>query len=106
MRMLITTIPSEPVMSHDVLVVGAGFAGSVCARRIAEDHGLRVLVVDRRLHVAGAAHDALDQSGVLRHSYGAHVLHTRQATSSSTTCRGSPAGAGMPITPPRSPTAS
>jgi UDP-galactopyranose mutase len=64
---------SDPV---DVLVVGAGFAGAVCARRMAEDHGLRVLVIDRRPHVAGNAHDASDEHGVLIHTYGPHIFHT------------------------------
>jgi UDP-galactopyranose mutase len=59
-----------------VLVVGAGFAGAVCARRIAEDYGLRVLVIDRRPHVAGNAHDAPDEHGVLIHTYGPHIFHT------------------------------
>jgi UDP-galactopyranose mutase len=60
----------------DVLVVGAGFAGAVCARRMAEDYGLRVLVIDRRPHVAGNAHDAPDEHGVLIHTYGPHIFHT------------------------------
>ena len=60
----------------DVLVVGAGFAGSVCARVMAEDYGLRVLVIDRRPHVAGNAHDAPDEHGVLIHTYGPHIFHT------------------------------
>ncbi len=59
-----------------MLVVGAGFAGAVCARRMAEDYGLRVLVIDRRPHVAGNAHDAPDEHGVLIHTYGPHIFHT------------------------------
>ena len=62
--------------SLDALVVGAGFAGSVCARRMAEDYGHRVLVIDRRPHVAGNAHDAPDEHGVLIHTYGPHIFHT------------------------------
>ena len=65
--------------AFDALVVGAGFAGSVCARRMAEDFGLRVLVIDRRPHVAGNAHDALDEHGVLIHTYGPHIFHTNAA---------------------------
>lgn len=60
----------------DVLVVGAGFAGVVCARRLAEDFGQRVVVIDRREHVAGNAHDAPDEHGVLVHTYGPHIFHT------------------------------
>jgi UDP-galactopyranose mutase len=59
----------------DCLVVGAGFAGSVVARELA-DAGLRVHVADRRLHVAGNAFDDLDASGVLIHHYGPHIFHT------------------------------
>jgi UDP-galactopyranose mutase len=62
--------------SFDVLVVGAGFAGAVSARRMAEELGLRVLVVDRRPHIGGNAHDALDAHGVLCHTYGPHIFHT------------------------------
>lgn len=60
----------------DVLVVGAGFAGSVFARLAAEELALRVLVIDRRPHIAGNAHDALDAHGILCHSYGPHIFHT------------------------------
>jgi len=60
----------------DVLVVGAGFAGAVCARRMAEEFGLGVLLIDRRPHIGGNAHDALDEHGILCHSYGAHIFHT------------------------------
>ncbi len=66
----------SPDSRVDVLVVGAGFAGAVCARRMAEDYGLRVLVIDRRPHVAGNAHDAPDEHGVLIHTYGPHIFHT------------------------------
>jgi UDP-galactopyranose mutase len=65
--------------SFDVVVVGAGFAGAVCARRMAEDYGQRVLVIDRRPHVAGNAHDAPDEHGVLIHTYGPHIFHTNAA---------------------------
>ena len=61
---------------YDVIVVGAGFAGSVSARLLAEDHGLRVLVIDRRPHIAGNAYDTLDEHGVLCHQYGPHIFHT------------------------------
>ena len=65
--------------TFDVLVVGGGFAGAVCARRMAEEHELRVLVIDRRPHVGGNAHDALDEHGVLIHTYGPHIFHTNAA---------------------------
>ncbi len=59
-----------------MIVVGAGFAGTVCARRMAEEHGLHVLVIDQRPHIAGNAHDSVDEHGVLCHSYGPHIFHT------------------------------
>jgi UDP-galactopyranose mutase len=64
---------------YDVLIVGAGFAGSVMAERLASESGKRVLVVDRRPHVAGNAFDHLDDAGVLIHQYGPHIFHTNSA---------------------------
>jgi UDP-galactopyranose mutase len=61
---------------YDYLVVGAGFAGSVVAERLAQVAGKRVLVVDRRPHVAGNAFDRLDAAGLLIHEYGPHIFHT------------------------------
>jgi UDP-galactopyranose mutase len=63
----------------DWLVVGAGFAGSVLAERIASQRKETVLVVDRRDHIAGNAHDHLDAAGVLVHRYGPHIFHTNSA---------------------------
>jgi UDP-galactopyranose mutase len=60
----------------DYLVVGAGFAGSVVAERLASQHGARVLVVDRRDHIGGNAYDHYDDAGVLVHRYGPHIFHT------------------------------
>jgi UDP-galactopyranose mutase len=61
---------------YDVLVVGAGFAGAVMAERLARDGGKRVLLVDRRSHIAGNAFDRLDDAGILMHQYGPHIFHT------------------------------
>lgn len=61
---------------YDVVVVGAGFAGSVMAERLAEDGDLNVLVIDRRAHVAGNAFDEHDAQGILIHRYGPHIFHT------------------------------
>ncbi len=60
----------------DALVIGAGFAGAVCARELAERGGKRVLVLERRSHVGGNAYDCLDTAGVLIHQYGPHIFHT------------------------------
>ena len=61
---------------YDYLVVGAGFAGSVLAERLAEDSGRSVLVVDRRGHIAGNAYDHVDSAGILIHAYGPHYFRT------------------------------
>ena len=63
-------------MLYDYLVVGAGFAGSVVAERLASQLGKKVLVIDRRPHVAGNAYDHPDAAGVLVHKYGPHIFHT------------------------------
>lgn len=59
-----------------ILVVGAGFAGSVMARELA-DAGRRVHVIDRRRHIGGNAFDELDAHGILVHRYGPHIFHTQ-----------------------------
>jgi UDP-galactopyranose mutase len=61
---------------YDYLVVGAGFAGSVIAERLASQHGARVLLIDRRPHVGGNAYDEKDEAGILYHKYGPHIFHT------------------------------
>jgi UDP-galactopyranose mutase len=65
--------------AFDWLVVGAGFAGSVMAERLASRAGQRVLVVDRRNHVGGNAYDHYDDAGILVHKYGPHIFHTNCA---------------------------
>jgi UDP-galactopyranose mutase len=62
----------------DALVVGAGYAGSVTARELA-DAGWRVQVIDKRPHIAGNAYDEADAYGVLVHRYGPHIFHTNGA---------------------------
>ena len=69
-------VPGSPLTGrYDYLVVGAGFAGAVCAERLATA-GRRVLVVDRRPHIGGNAYDEHDPSGILVHRYGPHIFHT------------------------------
>lgn len=60
---------------YDILVAGAGYAGAVSARALAEK-GKKVLVLERRDHTGGNAYDCLDKSGVLIHRYGPHIFHT------------------------------
>jgi UDP-galactopyranose mutase len=59
----------------DYLVVGAGFAGSVLAERLAST-GKKVLIMDKRPHIGGNAYDHYDDAGVLVHKYGPHIFHT------------------------------
>lgn len=61
---------------YDVIVIGAGYAGATCARRLAETCGSRVAVLERRNHIAGNAYDCLDAAGILIHKYGPHIYHT------------------------------
>ena len=60
----------------DYLVVGAGFAGSTIAERLASHAGKSVLICDKRPHIAGNAYDHHDEAGVLVHKYGPHIFHT------------------------------
>ena len=62
-------------MAAQVLIVGAGFAGCVTARELA-DAGHTVLVIDKRSHIGGNAFDEADAHGVLVHRYGPHIFHT------------------------------
>lgn len=62
--------------AYDVMVVGAGYAGSVVARRMAETCNSKVAIIERRGHIAGNAYDRIDEAGVLIHEYGPHIYHT------------------------------
>ena len=59
----------------DVVIIGAGLAGSVLAERLAKS-GKKVLVIERRKHIAGNCYDEVDLSGILIHKYGPHLFHT------------------------------
>ncbi len=61
---------------YDYLIVGAGFAGSVMAERLASQQNKKVLVVEKRHHIAGNAFDEYDEHGILVHRYGPHIFHT------------------------------
>jgi UDP-galactopyranose mutase len=62
-------------MKTDIVIVGAGFAGAVSARVLAEA-GMQVIVIEKRAHISGNAHDMYDKDGVLIHPYGPHIFHT------------------------------
>lgn len=66
---------SLPAHRYDWVIVGAGFAGAVLAERLAS-HGQRVLIIDKRPHIAGNAFDRHDAAGLLVHQYGPHIFHT------------------------------
>jgi UDP-galactopyranose mutase len=59
----------------DYLIVGAGFAGSVLAERLAST-GKKVLICDKRAHIGGNAYDHYNDAGILVHKYGPHIFHT------------------------------
>jgi UDP-galactopyranose mutase len=60
----------------DYMIVGAGFAGSVLAERLAAGSDKKVVVVDKRPHIGGNAYDCHDENGLLIHKYGPHIFHT------------------------------
>lgn len=60
---------------YDVIVVGAGTAGCVVARELAEKNQ-KVLMIEKKNHIAGNCYDAKDEYGVLIHVYGPHIFHT------------------------------
>ncbi|MEV4608870.1 UDP-galactopyranose mutase [Neorhizobium sp. LMR1-1-1.1] len=61
---------------YDYLIVGAGFAGSVLAERLADGSNKKILVCDKRPHIGGNAYDHYDEAGILVHKYGPHIFHT------------------------------
>lgn len=63
----------------DYLIVGAGFAGSVLAERLANGSGKKVLICDKRPHIGGNAFDHYNDVGILVHKYGPHIFHTNSS---------------------------
>jgi len=58
---------------YDFLIVGCGFAGAVLAERLATE-GKKVLIVDKRDHIAGNAYDYYNEDGIMIHKYGPHIF--------------------------------
>jgi UDP-galactopyranose mutase len=60
----------------DYLIVGAGLAGGVLAERLASKANKKVLLIDKRNHIAGNTYDYYNNEGILVHKYGPHIFHT------------------------------
>jgi UDP-galactopyranose mutase len=63
----------------DYIIVGAGFAGSVLAERLASIGDKKILIIDKRNHIGGNAYDYYNTDGILVHKYGPHIFHTNSA---------------------------
>ena len=61
-------------MKYDILIVGAGLYGAVCAHELSA-RGKHCLVIDRRGHIAGNIYTE-EMAGINVHKYGAHIFHT------------------------------
>lgn len=64
----------------DIIIVGAGLSGCVIAEQAANKLGLKVLMIDRRKHIAGNCYDKYMENGVLVHQYGLHYFRTNNPT--------------------------
>ena len=62
----------------DYVIVGAGFAGSVMAERISTQLNKKVLIIEKRNHIAGNCFDFKDENNILIHKYGPHLFHTEK----------------------------
>jgi len=62
-------------MEHDVIIVGAGFAGATIAN-ILSKNGYKVKIYDKRNHIGGNAYDYFDEDKIIIHKYGPHIFHT------------------------------
>ena len=64
------------IEKFDIVVVGAGFAGAVAARQLSQLGSKKVLIIEKRNHIAGNMYDEFDDAGILVHRYGPHIFHT------------------------------
>ena len=63
-------------MENTNLVVGTGFSGAVIANLIANKLDEKVLIIDKKNHIAGNCYDYRDKNGIMIHQYGSHIFHT------------------------------
>lgn len=63
-------------MIFEYVIIGAGYAGSVLAERIASQMGKKVLLIEKRNHIGGNCYDMKDDNNILIHKYGPHIFHT------------------------------
>jgi UDP-galactopyranose mutase len=61
----------------DIVIIGAGISGAVLAERYAKI-GKKVLIIEKRDHIAGNCYDYIDENGILVSKYGAHLFHTNE----------------------------
>jgi len=61
----------------DIVIIGAGISGAVLAERYAQ-LGKKVLIIEKRDHIAGNCYDYIDENGILVSKYGAHLFHTNE----------------------------
>ena len=61
---------------YDYIIIGAGLAGGILARKLAENNKKKVLIIERRNHIAGNTYDYVSKSGIRVQKYGPHVMHT------------------------------
>ena len=76
--------------NFDALVIGAGFAGSVMARELAERGNKNVLLLEKKSHIGGNMYDEIDEAGILVHRYGPHIFHTNNERAFQYVCRFTP----------------
>lgn len=60
----------------DNIVVGCGISGAVVANLLATKLGEKVLIVDKKSHIAGSCYDYRDANGICIHKFGSHIFHT------------------------------
>lgn len=74
---LFNNLPNEFDFSeYQIIVIGCGISGAVLAERYANALNKKVLILEKRDHIAGNCYDCYDKNGVMISQYGAHLFHT------------------------------